>query len=239
MKVAGDTVVQGANFCLPVTVTNFTTMGSFQHSLMWNPQVISYQSTQGVNLIWSAANSSFNQPVPGTLLVAWSDLTANGASLANGTTIYNVCFKAVGANGSQTDIIMGGQGFPPTAGTAEAYTITNQNVWSPAQSPISNHVLINNSVSVQETAMRSRFRVFPNPVAESANVCFQQQKAGKAAFSLTDELGRVVWEEEMVFQSGDICEVVHVPASVVSGQYVLLVQTADGQVLSQALTVAR
>ncbi|HPI09285.1 MAG TPA: cohesin domain-containing protein, partial [Saprospiraceae bacterium] len=117
--------------CMPVTVNNMTNIISAQYAMHWNTAVLQYQNTKAFDLPYLTA-SDFNVPATpaGTLLLGWDDESLQGVTRANGYKIYEVCFKGVGAAGTNSLVTFDGVGIPPSSGSAEAYNTANQNVWT-------------------------------------------------------------------------------------------------------------
>ena len=116
--------------CMPVTVTNMTSIISAQYAMHWNTSVLQYQNTKAYDLPFLTA-SDFNVPAtpPGTLLLGWDDESLQGVTRANGHKIYEVCFKGIGAVGASSLVTFDGTGIPAGSGGAEAYNASNVNVW--------------------------------------------------------------------------------------------------------------
>ncbi len=96
-------VTTGESVCLPVTVNGFTNIEGMQYSMNWDPAVLQYDTVRGFNLTGLTA-ASFNNSDPGALRLLWQDPNAQGISIDDGVAIYEVCFIAVGAGGTSTDI---------------------------------------------------------------------------------------------------------------------------------------
>jgi len=123
-------IPQGSIGCMPVTVNDFNNILSMQYAMHWDPAILEYQNTQAYNLPGLAGNSFGGTPASGLQLVGWDDPNAAGVTRANGTKIYDVCFKAVGAPGTSSLIVIDSIGFPPGNGSAEAFNAASQNVWT-------------------------------------------------------------------------------------------------------------
>lgn len=102
--IASDETVQpNANFCLDVSVQSFVDIVSMQYSMSFDATKLQFTGLQGFNLNGlSAANFGTNQANNGTLTMSWLDPEVNGESLPDGTVIYQVCFKAIGAEDCST-----------------------------------------------------------------------------------------------------------------------------------------
>lgn len=123
-------IPQGMTGCMPVTVHDFNDIISMQYAMHWDKTILEFENTQGYNLPDLTAGSFGGDPANGLQLLAWSDPQALGVDRANGTKIYDVCFKAIGAPGTSSLVTINGTGFPPGSGTAEAFNAASQNVWT-------------------------------------------------------------------------------------------------------------
>jgi gliding motility-associated-like protein len=116
--------------CMPVTVFGFTGIVSLAYVMHWDPAVLQYQGTQGYSIPdLSAANFNVLPVGSNNLLMSWFDNSLNGVTRPNGATIYEVCFKGIGAVGSTSTITIDGVGFPPGGGDAEAINTSSQDLW--------------------------------------------------------------------------------------------------------------
>ena len=93
---------QGSQVCLDVVVSNFTNIVSFQYSINYAAAVLDFDMVQNFNLGGFTANNVGN-PSAGNISVSWlaSDVI-NGETVPDGTSIFEICFTAVPANGTST-----------------------------------------------------------------------------------------------------------------------------------------
>ena len=96
---------EGTNICIPVTTMDFDGIAAMQFSLAWDPTVLEFTGTQNFGLADLTAGS-FNTDgtANGQIAVAWFDNAAQGITLADGTTVFELCFNVIGANGTSTAI---------------------------------------------------------------------------------------------------------------------------------------
>lgn len=137
----GRDVAPNSNFCIPITVNDFDTLVSMQYAMQWDKNIIRFDSTTSYKLAFLNASSFGGNTSNGTLLLSWYDQNAVGISRPDGDTIYRVCFKALGAVGTQSLLTISGNGFPPGTGGAEAIKASGANVWT-SQTPINDTVFI-------------------------------------------------------------------------------------------------
>lgn len=133
-KVFANTIYipKDSTRCMPVTVNDFDNIVSMQYAMHWDKTVLQYVKTQAYNLPGLDGGDFVANQSTGTLLCAWFDDIGNppGVTRADGTKIYEVCFKGIGNAGTNSLITIDGVGFPPGNGSAEAYNGNSQNVWS-------------------------------------------------------------------------------------------------------------
>lgn len=99
----------GSSICLDVEVQGFTDIISMQYSINFDSQVLAFDSYQNFNLP-GLDPIDFGQPSPGALTVSWiSDDLINGQTVADFTSIYQICFDVIGASMTETDIDFTGQ----------------------------------------------------------------------------------------------------------------------------------
>ena len=83
-----------------VSTGGFANIFSFQHTLSWDPSLLTNASVQQFGIGDLTANN-FNTTTAGQLAVGWDDSTLQGVSLENNQTLYQICFDATAtANGS-------------------------------------------------------------------------------------------------------------------------------------------
>lgn len=112
--IGSDGLVQsGEVYCMELTVQDFNDIQSFGFNVNWDPSLLQFVNTQNYcdDLIGLGA-SSYNLSSPGTLISAWFDGTgSNPVDLPDGKVITEICFTAVGPNGSYADISFSGVEF--------------------------------------------------------------------------------------------------------------------------------
>jgi gliding motility-associated-like protein len=121
-------VTSGESFCTPITVNDFDAIASIQFSLGWDASVIEFTGVQSFGLQdLSAASFNTGGATNGAISVAWFDNSAQGVTLADGTTLFEACFTAVGANGTNTIIAFTDTPTQREASTSNATITFTQN----------------------------------------------------------------------------------------------------------------
>ena len=229
-------VSTGQTVCLPVRALGFTDMLSFQYSLTWNEQVLTFDHTQNYSLPgWESGN--FGPIAPGRLLVGWADVDGLPRTKADGSVLYEVCFKVIGGLGNSTLISPGTEGFPPASGGAEAYNIGFQNIWNPNLS-FPGLVEITSLASIKDTRIAGdqAFQLSPNPTQSASALIFKADKNSTATLLVTDPAGRTVLEKKVAVKVGE--NRIEIPAQALKAKGVYQVTLKNGQqVASEILSV--
>lgn len=95
----------GQEVCVNISVADFQNLLSMQYSLVWDPEVLSFEKVQGFNLPYLGENNfGLNRKDKGILTFVWIDNALQGVNLSDGTVIYQLCFRVTGKAGAGTEI---------------------------------------------------------------------------------------------------------------------------------------
>lgn len=109
---SNETVESGNQVCVDIEVQNFTGIVSAQFSINYNSAVLQYTGAQGINLP-GVSGSNIGNPTPGNITFSWvANDVVNGETVNNGTVIFQLCFTAIGASGTSSDITFSGSPTP-------------------------------------------------------------------------------------------------------------------------------
>ena len=87
----------GNTICVPVQVQNFNEITDMTFSIIWEAGVLNFQGFQNFNLPGlSAANFDVSFANGGVACLSWSDVSGLGETLPDGSTLFEMCFEAVG-----------------------------------------------------------------------------------------------------------------------------------------------
>lgn len=101
--VGDDNVGIGEQFCVPLRANHFTNLIGHQLTLTWDPAALQYAGVQAMNLpnlTISSFGSLAEAQNAGRLRMLWQNTGISGISLANETTLVEVCFTATGPEGT-------------------------------------------------------------------------------------------------------------------------------------------
>ena len=104
-SINGKDVCLNENFTVPVSVTDFTMITSFQFTIGWDNSLMSFDAISfispalGSTLLFNDMSAS-----EGILTVSWYDINVAGVSVDDLTDLFHVSFDAVAANQTSIDV---------------------------------------------------------------------------------------------------------------------------------------
>ncbi len=103
------TVKPGEEFCVDVQVSNFIDVISMQYSTNFDSKVLEFvgvknSSLKDLSTKLNGSNFARAKGEVNTLRLSWFVQDLKGISLYDGSTIYQVCFKAIGKSGTVTEV---------------------------------------------------------------------------------------------------------------------------------------
>jgi hypothetical protein len=133
---AGDeTVGTSSPVAVPITVSGFTDVVTFQFTLSWEPGVVQYLSVGNFGLSGlTAASFGTTQVDSGILTVSWDDATLLGQDLVTGSKLFDLNFITASSPGNT---LVSFTGIP--AGL-EVSTIAGSNITAQTFNPIAGSV---------------------------------------------------------------------------------------------------
>jgi Cohesin domain len=180
---------------VPVEVSNFDSVVSMQFVLRWDPAVLEFDRISRMNLPdLDLLGFSTNQALDsGIVRFRWYNI--RGATLRNGTSIFTLRYKVIGARNTSTVLRF-----------AEIPPVTYFEVVRGARNQILNFnqvKLRNGQVAIGFTLSASdpsdnpwQVRAAPNPFTEQTVVAFDLPAAGTVQATLTDWDGRIIFFEK-------------------------------------------
>lgn len=216
----------GATVQPAVSLTGFSNLASAQFVVTWNPQVLDFQGVQGFNLPGlDESDFGLAETAQGILRFGWAG-SGVGASISNGTPLFNIRLRVIGTNlsGSALQITESS----PTAfeliqienGQFVPYGLSQTQV-------LAGFVAVGYTVADAEpnVAAALPLTVSPNPFHEFSTVGFHLEAPSDIAITLCDVAGRLLHTEQRQLAAGP--QYIEVAASQfpASGTYFLTVRT--------------
>lgn len=94
---------RGETVCMDLLVKGFDRLLSMQYTLTWNKNILAFKELKSFKLPYLDLNDfGTNHTQDGTLTVAWIDESLKGASLPDGSAVYQVCFDVKGKSGESS-----------------------------------------------------------------------------------------------------------------------------------------
>jgi gliding motility-associated-like protein len=104
-KVTNTSTLTAQKVCVPVTVTDFTSIISAKWVNKWNAAILRFDSVSTLNnaLGLTMTNFGATQASTGRLAFTWN-APSTALSVSNNDTLYKVCYTAIGANGTSSAV---------------------------------------------------------------------------------------------------------------------------------------
>lgn len=217
----------GTDFCVSVKTKEYTEILTLQFALSWNQDVIKFKQTKNYNLPgWGPTD--FSLILPNELLGTWADPAGVCSVRDSGHVLFDVCFSAIGAVGSNTYI---------TIDTGEAFICLAPIGLVPIDKDSGLVVIIGQSAtSTSPPTSTNPFQLNPNPTQTSTQLTFQSTSSAKAMLLVTNTLGQLVFQQNVSVQIGE--NQFEIPSSAlnIKGMYQVSLKTEQG-VSSKMLSV--
>ena len=106
LTVQDDIVEPGEQFCVPVTVLNFTDVVGVAFTLNYNTSQLQFNQVTNLNpnIPDFTLAGNFANPSPGFITMNWFEQSLTPVNLMNGEPFFEICFTAIGDDGQVSDI---------------------------------------------------------------------------------------------------------------------------------------
>ncbi|MEO1261943.1 MAG: T9SS type A sorting domain-containing protein [Bacteroidota bacterium] len=199
-----DKIVQeGEVFSIDVTVNDFEEVVSCQFAVFWDPQVLQYIGVNNHSLPEvNSDNLSAMNADEGKFRFSWYDPSTNveGVTLADGSAIFSVQFKAIGGP-AMSSIIEVGQ---DTAHPIFYLEFVNADSEQFEVNFNFGQVTIDGINSSRETITQdfTLFQNNPNPFTTTTNLSFSLNQRSQAQLSIHDHAGKLIFEQNENYSAG-------------------------------------
>ena len=97
------TAKSGEKVCVDVLVSGFEKLLSMQYTVTWDKNVLQFSEMKGFKLPYLDQNDfGLHRTQDGMLTCAWIDESLKGATVADNSSIYQVCFDVKGKAGTSS-----------------------------------------------------------------------------------------------------------------------------------------
>lgn len=231
IKTPDMTVEPNANVHVDVLVEDFQKIIGAQFSLNWNKSVLQYVGVDNFGLPNMETSQNFGtlQVNDGKLRFSWVHDELTGVTVPNMDQVFSIWFKAIGAPGSSTDLMLSDDPIPveltstdsivPTVGDNGTITLTGTSATTESLTP--DFTLFQNN---------------PNPFSVVTYINFRLEKTEPATLIILDQSGKKVMEKTGEFSAGLNSIPVNRDIFQSSGNYLYTLKTANATATRQ-LTV--
>ncbi len=110
LTAGNATVDPDDNFCIPVRVRNFDDIQNMSFTVSYDPGKLEFANLGSINGNVPGLSASISTPASGTpsgvVTVNWSSQA--GVTLADNTVLFELCFRAIGTDGTCSDVSFNG-----------------------------------------------------------------------------------------------------------------------------------
>ncbi|WP_207434270.1 cohesin domain-containing protein [Sabulibacter ruber] len=199
VRTAGDIAVQlqdqqvlpGAEVLVPVKVAGFKNVSGYQFTLAWDATVLEFVSVEN-----AAAQGAFgtHKITEGKLTTAWDDPAGKSQTLPEGSVLFYVKLRAIGALHTQTEVAI-------TSDLTRSVAY-NQNLQQLNVKPTNAKILVGNAVQV--TPGYTLHQNVPNPFAQNGtSIKFSVPQQEEVRISIYNSLGQLVRTYTSTYAAGE------------------------------------
>ncbi|MEL6636888.1 MAG: cohesin domain-containing protein [Bacteroidota bacterium] len=220
---------------IDLTVENFRDITTVQFSFRWDPTVLEFIDILDTNLVNTSGLvvNTDDAQTQGYFALAWFDNALIGETLTDGDYFLKMKFRAIGANGSQSDLEISDDPTPFLAGDAQSTgpidTERNNGTVSVGEP---------NSILTHESGRLQLHPNQPNPFRDQTLIQFDLTESEYITFSVYDLAGQKVLQQQGRYPAGPqyiTLEQHQLPAP---GTYLYQIQ-AEHYLLTQKMTLVR
>jgi hypothetical protein len=193
MNVENATVNSNDFISIPVRVSGFNKISGFQYTVNWNNTVLEFVGLDNGMLNVDYGTTQLEN---GKLTLVWTTENLAGQTLADGSIIYYLRFKAIGNIGDQSEITFNSSVIPVEAENSEMKFISvNENA---GIIKIADAAGINSSVAAGYQLYQNE----PNPFVDQSVIKFTIPVYDNVEFKIYDIYGKIVYEHVAKYTTG-------------------------------------
>jgi gliding motility-associated-like protein len=98
LMLSNEKVNQGQEVCVKFTATEFKDIIAMQFDIMYDPTILRFKNSKNIN---SNLNGVIDVDTPGDLVVS---LNSSSVTLPDNSIVFEICFDAIGANGTVSQV---------------------------------------------------------------------------------------------------------------------------------------
>ncbi len=107
ISISDDAVNQNDTACVRISSRGFTNILSWECNYQYNPAILQFIGFKNINIpnLSNTPNVNYSIVTPGIISFSWN-AAAGGLTKANDEVLFEMCFKAIGANGTSSPVCM-------------------------------------------------------------------------------------------------------------------------------------
>jgi gliding motility-associated-like protein len=111
LALSNEQVAQNQVACVKLTAKDFKNIGGFQFDITYDPTILKYKNIANINpLLAGFSAAATNLAAPGDLALLYS--IASGVTIPDNAVLFEICFDAIGANGTVSPVQIVAPPFP-------------------------------------------------------------------------------------------------------------------------------
>lgn len=122
--ISDGNVNPGEEICLPVEVNNFNDITTLELDIEWDDNILSFERVEVVAPVTDLDPSDFTH-MTGLLALEWLDASGQGVTLNDGQVIFRLCFTAIGAAGTSSQVFISDGNIENAGGMALNFAANN------------------------------------------------------------------------------------------------------------------
>lgn len=105
IEATSTAIKAGEMGCIDIKVRQFINLLSMQYTIAWEPEVLKFNTVKNFGLPYiNQQNFGGNRLLEGRLPFVWIDNQLRGTTLPDESTIFTLCFDALGKAGQESEI---------------------------------------------------------------------------------------------------------------------------------------
>ncbi len=107
IQISNESVNRNDTACVRISSKGFTNIISWECNYQYNPALLQFVGLKNINLpnLSSVPNVNYSIPSSGLIVFSWN-VSTSGVTRADDVTLFEMCFKAIGANGTNSTVCM-------------------------------------------------------------------------------------------------------------------------------------
>ena len=107
IQISNESVNRNDTACVKISAKGFNNILTWECNYQYDPTLLQFVGVKNINLPnFNGNNGNVSVATPGVLVLSWNVSTLTGVTKADTETLFELCFKAIGANGTSSPVCM-------------------------------------------------------------------------------------------------------------------------------------